>query len=193
MSLQNTACSHYLLWHAWDYSHCHGNIIYTHLLCHDSASIWFPRPSFFQSVLLETKRPGNADWAAVRVFHTERISFFWKQLGLDLTSIAAYYRDDPLLKTHMKCALDRIKHFACFSYSMLLASLRRPKDNRLLVKFLKSQTFVRHKKKMPPKKKGAEGEGPGPLLGRFGTSLKSGIVGLPNVGWVDVYCTSWIR
>lgn len=35
--------------------------------------------------------------------------------------------------------------------------------------------------RMPPKKKGAE-EGPGPLLGRFGTSLKCGIVGLPNVG-----------
>ena len=33
---------------------------------------------------------------------------------------------------------------------------------------------------MPPKKK--EAEGPGPLLGRFGTSLKCGIVGLPNVG-----------
>lgn len=33
---------------------------------------------------------------------------------------------------------------------------------------------------MPPKKK--EVEGPGPLLGRFGTSLKCGIVGLPNVG-----------
>ena len=37
------------------------------------------------------------------------------------------------------------------------------------------------KGKMPPKKKG-EAEGPGPLLGRFGTSLKCGIVGLPNVG-----------
>ena len=37
------------------------------------------------------------------------------------------------------------------------------------------------RKKMPPKKK-AEAEGPGPLLGRFGTSLKCGIVGLPNVG-----------
>ena len=35
---------------------------------------------------------------------------------------------------------------------------------------------------MPPKKK--EAEGPGPLLGRFGTSLKCGIVGLPNVGYV---------
>ena len=35
-------------------------------------------------------------------------------------------------------------------------------------------------RKMPPKKK--EAEGPGPLLGRFGTSLKCGIVGLPNVG-----------
>ncbi|CAI8004194.1 Obg-like ATPase 1 [Geodia barretti] len=35
-------------------------------------------------------------------------------------------------------------------------------------------------RRMPPKKK--EVEGPGPLLGRFGTSLKCGIVGLPNVG-----------
>ena len=35
---------------------------------------------------------------------------------------------------------------------------------------------------MPPKKK--EAEKPSPLLGRFGTSLKCGIVGLPNVGWV---------
>ena len=36
---------------------------------------------------------------------------------------------------------------------------------------------------MPPKKRTAsESEGPGPLLGRFGTSLKCGIVGLPNVG-----------
>lgn len=34
--------------------------------------------------------------------------------------------------------------------------------------------------KMPPKKK--EEEKPAPLMGRFGTSLKCGIVGLPNVG-----------
>lgn len=34
---------------------------------------------------------------------------------------------------------------------------------------------------MPPKKKGAQEEAK-PLLGRFGTSLKIGIVGLPNVG-----------
>lgn len=35
---------------------------------------------------------------------------------------------------------------------------------------------------MPPKK----GEAPKapPLIGRFGTSLKIGIVGLPNVGYV---------
>ncbi|KAK3697539.1 hypothetical protein QZH41_019775 [Actinostola sp. cb2023] len=42
---------------------------------------------------------------------------------------------------------------------------------------------------MPPKKK--EEEKPTPLMGRFGTSLKCGIVGLPNVGlakikeWID--------
>ena len=34
---------------------------------------------------------------------------------------------------------------------------------------------------MPPKKKGAVEEKK-TLLGRFGTSLKVGIVGLPNVG-----------
>ena len=32
------------------------------------------------------------------------------------------------------------------------------------------------------KKKGKVAEGPPPLLGRIGTSLKCGIVGLPNVG-----------
>ena len=43
---------------------------------------------------------------------------------------------------------------------------------------------VRCKKTMPPKRKrgASESEGPGPLLGRFGTALKCGIVGLPNVG-----------
>ena len=36
---------------------------------------------------------------------------------------------------------------------------------------------------MPPKKKKDEGEEADPLfLGRFGTSLKIGIVGVPNVG-----------
>ena len=34
---------------------------------------------------------------------------------------------------------------------------------------------------MPPKKKGVQDEVK-PMLGRFGTSLKVGIVGLPNVG-----------
>lgn len=42
-----------------------------------------------------------------------------------------------------------------------------------------SLRFVRG---MPPKKKGGADAGPGPLLGRFGTSLKCGIIGLPNVG-----------
>lgn len=36
---------------------------------------------------------------------------------------------------------------------------------------------------MPPKK-GGDGPKQAPLIGRFGTSLKIGIVGLPNVGWV---------
>ena len=43
-------------------------------------------------------------------------------------------------------------------------------------------SLERAARRMPPKKK--EVEGPGPLLGRFGTSLKCGIVGLPNVGLV---------
>lgn len=34
---------------------------------------------------------------------------------------------------------------------------------------------------MPPKK-GGDGIKPLPIIGRFGTSLKIGIVGLPNVG-----------
>lgn len=37
---------------------------------------------------------------------------------------------------------------------------------------------------MPPKK-GGEAPKPPPLIGRFGTSLKIGIVGLPNVGYVN--------
>ena len=37
---------------------------------------------------------------------------------------------------------------------------------------------------MSKKSKGAAAEGPPPLLGRVGTSLKVGIVGLPNVGYV---------
>ena len=37
---------------------------------------------------------------------------------------------------------------------------------------------------MSKKGKGAAAEGPPPLLGRIGTSLKVGIVGLPNVGYV---------
>ncbi len=69
---------------------------------------------------------------------------------------------------------------------MLLAFFRHSKESFYLtvVKKIpsKSQILVRFKKSMPPKKKGAEAEGPGPLLGRFGTSLKVGIVGLPNVG-----------
>ena len=43
---------------------------------------------------------------------------------------------------------------------------------------------VTYKRKMPPKKK--EEEEATPLLGRFGTSLKCGIVGLPNVGYVPL-------
>lgn len=38
---------------------------------------------------------------------------------------------------------------------------------------------------MPPKK--VEAPKQPPLIGRFGTSLKIGIVGLPNVGYVCVF------
>lgn len=41
---------------------------------------------------------------------------------------------------------------------------------------------------MPPKK-GGDGPKQQPLIGRFGTSLKIGIVGLPNVGYVSL--PSW--
>ena len=44
--------------------------------------------------------------------------------------------------------------------------------------------FVRYAKRMPPKKKDEGARKPLPLIGRFGTSLKCGIVGLPNVGYV---------
>lgn len=37
---------------------------------------------------------------------------------------------------------------------------------------------------MPPKKK--EEAKPKPLIGRVGTNLKMGIVGLPNAGFVDL-------
>ncbi len=35
---------------------------------------------------------------------------------------------------------------------------------------------------MPPKKKGAEADAKPVMIGRVGTNLKCGIVGLPNVG-----------
>ena len=41
---------------------------------------------------------------------------------------------------------------------------------------------VRHARRMPPKKKDTKAP---PLIGRFGTALKCGIVGLPNVGYVS--------
>lgn len=47
-----------------------------------------------------------------------------------------------------------------------------------------ARASVKCKRTMPPKRKrgASESSEPGPLLGRFGTSLKCGIVGLPNVG-----------
>ena len=71
------------------------------------------------------------------------------------------------------------------SYPGGLADVRRLYTRLLLGKGPLQQlqlTLVRRKKAMPPKKKSEGAEGPGPLLGRFGTSLKCGIVGLPNVG-----------
>lgn len=62
-------------------------------------------------------------------------------------------------------------------------------DNRLFLRsFSVSISF-----NMPPKKK--EEEKPTPLMGRFGTSLKCGIVGLPNVGCVhmcDLSSLKWV-
>ena len=41
---------------------------------------------------------------------------------------------------------------------------------------------------MAPKKKAVEDEKP-VIMGRVGTNLKVGIVGLPNVGYVDTVCS----
>ena len=49
-------------------------------------------------------------------------------------------------------------------------------ENSFLARYLSISAIL----KMPPKKK--EEEKRTPLMGRFGTSLKCGIVGLPNVG-----------
>ena len=68
------------------------------------------------------------------------------------------------------CSVMPFRHLA--RIALTVASV----ENRLIVRcFSRSFTF-----KMPPKKK--EEEKPTPLMGRFGTSLKCGIVGLPNVG-----------
>jgi obg-like ATPase 1 len=40
---------------------------------------------------------------------------------------------------------------------------------------------------MPPKKKGKDEEERQIFMGRVGTNLKCGIVGLPNVGYVTMY------
>ena len=49
--------------------------------------------------------------------------------------------------------------------------------------------------KMPPKKSNKESAKDANvlLLGRVGTSLKIGIVGLPNVGWVSCCCLRWTQ
>lgn len=46
---------------------------------------------------------------------------------------------------------------------------------------MSSSSNTNFRRKMPPKKKG-EGEEKMVLIGRMGTNLKCGIVGLPNVG-----------
>jgi len=72
-----------------------------------------------------------------------------------------------------------------FAATLLQASPHSPKSLHSFTSVARNLhiTTAREKKrkKMPPKKRN-EAEGPGPLLGRFGTSLKCGIVGLPNVG-----------
>lgn len=57
---------------------------------------------------------------------------------------------------------------------------KRVAKARGLTRFTTPQLAANKFRAMPPKKK--EEEKPTPLLGRFGTSLKCGIVGLPNVG-----------
>ena len=58
-------------------------------------------------------------------------------------------------------------------------------------KDLKKFYSARNRGKMPPKKK--EEPKRTPLMGRIGTSLKCGIVGLPNVGLVLLYCVDCIH
>lgn len=54
------------------------------------------------------------------------------------------------------------------------------KTDLFLIVYLFSRYQYIDKEKMPPKKK--EEAKPKPLIGRVGTSLKMGIVGLPNAG-----------
>ena len=68
------------------------------------------------------------------------------------------------------CSVMSCRHFA------IIASTVATLERRLFLRYFS----VSFRVKMPPKKK--EEEKPTPLMGRFGTSLKCGIVGLPNVG-----------
>ena len=68
------------------------------------------------------------------------------------------------------CSVMSFRHFAIIAPA--IATLER----KLFLRYFS----ISPRLKMPPKKK--EEEKPTPLMGRFGTSLKCGIVGLPNVG-----------
>jgi len=74
-------------------------------------------------------------------------------------------------KSHMQ--------FLFSSWRTITSNKCSPKTPSNLVLILRNKS-VKAQRRMPPKKKGAAEEKP--LLGRFGTSLKVGIVGLPNVG-----------
>ena len=67
------------------------------------------------------------------------------------------------------CSVMLLRHFA-------IAPTVVTVESRLFLRYFS----VSLRLEMPPKKK--EEEKPTPLMGRFGTSLKCGIVGLPNVG-----------
>lgn len=66
-----------------------------------------------------------------------------------------------------------------------LSTLRGSWNSPKLLK--KSYSLSRIRVKMPPRKKSSDDDKPTPLMGRIGTTLKCGIVGLPNVGWVFIY------
>lgn len=76
----------------------------------------------------------------------------------------------------------RARVFDRYGSSVEKAALASAGRRLVVVRRVCQLILSRRKKTMPPKKKSEGAEGPGSLLGRFGTSLKCGIVGLPNVG-----------